>query len=163
MTMQTDQAHSERYTLLQMLEARSDAELAMLTCDQVSQALESLLDALVRKETLSHEAMNELRATERLGRLAMKHEDLELAQGLCEDAAYLRTVVPRYADICGRYWTQWHRYWDALLQYRLPDELHEALHTIAAAEHRTQLDQITLFLHEAVAAWQARRPYLPSK
>jgi hypothetical protein len=154
MTAHTAQAEDVRLSVLEALEMRTDAEVEALTCDQLSLALEVLLDALVAKETLYHEAMNELRATDRLRRLAMKHEDLALARGLSEDAAYLQQVVPRYADTCGRYWTQWGRYWEALLKYRLPDKLHEALHTIAATEGRSPLDQITRFLHDAVTQWQ---------
>jgi hypothetical protein len=162
MTIQTEQVQGERLSLLEALESRTDAGVEALTCDQLSLELEELLGALVAKETLRHEAINELRATERLRRLAMKHEDLDLAQGLSDDAAYLQGVVPRYADTCRRYWTQWHRYWDALLKYRLPDGLHDDRHTIAAVEGRTPLDQITLFLTASVTQWQAHRSGLPN-
>jgi hypothetical protein len=147
-----------RRTLLQMLEDRSDAEVTALPADRLAFDMDFLLEALVDEVAQQKVAANELRATERLRRLAMKHEDLRLAQGLSEDAAYLQTVVPVYAARCGRYRTQWQRHWDALLKHKIPDTLYDALEMIAATEQRTLHEQLILVLHEAVAQWQAEHP-----
>jgi len=55
-----------------------------------------------------------LQATQRLRRLAEKHEDARLAQGLAEDEAYMTDVVATYTPRASRYLTQWCRYWRAL-------------------------------------------------
>ena len=155
--LETEEPFEKLIPFLDSLESRSDADVDALPADRVVFDLELLLDALVSKETLYHEAVTELRATERLTRLAWKHEDVALAQGLSRDADYLQTVVPVYAERCGRMRRQWDRLWQALTKYRLPDELHDALGAIAQAEGRTPLAQITLFLKAAVAEWQAHQ------
>jgi hypothetical protein len=153
-----EESEATRRTLLQLLEERSDAEVTALTADRLAFDMDFLLEALVDEVAQHKVAANELRATERLRRLAMKHEDLRLAQGLSEDAAYLQTVVPVYAARCGRYRRQWQRHWDALLKHKIPDTLYDALEAIAAAEHCTLSEQIITLLRAGVAQWQAQHP-----
>jgi hypothetical protein len=140
-----------------MLESRTDAEVAALDTDRIAFDLDLLFWSLLQKEPQHQVARNELRATERLRRLAEKHEDLALAQGLADDAAYLQTVIPVYATRSTRCLRQWTRYWDALLKHRLPDELYEALDAIALVERRTLLEQLTLVVQAGVTQWQAGR------
>ena len=52
---------------------------------------------------------------------------------------------------------QWQRHWQALLHNRIPDAVYDALLTIAEAEHRTFLEQMVLFLTEAVSQWQEKQ------
>jgi hypothetical protein len=90
--------------------------------------------------------------------LALRHEDRLVERQCLRDLARLQTDVPAAEAAYQAQRAQWHRLWSALMRYRMPPELHEALYAIAAAEGRSPRDQITLFLHEAAAAWQARRP-----
>ena len=153
----TEEPREQQATLLEALESRSDAAVEGLDADWLSRELELLLVALVQKETQQHVAAQELQATQRLRSLAEKHEDLAVVRGCEEALADLQLLLPLYADVRERYWAQWGRHWQSILKYRLPDALHDALGAIAAAEGRTSLCQITLFLKAAVAEWQARR------
>ena len=82
--------------------------------DQLMWELALLLDQVIDKYGTYREAVNELQATERLEQLATTHEDARLAQGLSEDAAYMRRVVPRYQGSWSRRIDQWYRLWRAL-------------------------------------------------
>jgi hypothetical protein len=104
----------ERRSVLEALEARSAEDIAALSPHQLVFELDLLFDQVIDKYGKAEVVKNELRATERLHRLAMKHEDLTLAQGLADDAAYLRTVVPRYRSDWSRRVDQWYRLWRAL-------------------------------------------------
>jgi Txe/YoeB family toxin of Txe-Axe toxin-antitoxin module len=101
-------------TTLEHLEALSDQAITALTPRGLLFELDLLFDQVVDKYGKYQEVKNELRATERLQRLAEKHEDAPLAQGLSEDAAYLRTVVPLYQGYWSRRIDQWHRLWRVL-------------------------------------------------
>jgi hypothetical protein len=145
-------------TLLQLLEERSDVEVTALTADRLAFDLDFLLQALVQAETRHHVADTDWRAAQRLRRHAHKHEDVELRYWTAIEVEHFQRVVPQYAAQCRRYWAQWWRHWDALLKYRLPEDLHTTLHAIADAEGRSGLDQIIVFLRAGVARWQAQHP-----
>ena len=102
----------ERRTVLEFLESCSDAALRSQDTGWVLMYLDLLRDKDKSVYTRWQVAENELRATERLQRLAAKHEDLTLARGLSEDAAYLRDeAIPFYKVLWERCETQGRRLW----------------------------------------------------
>jgi hypothetical protein len=108
----------ERLTMLEFLTRRTEAEIAALPLDRLVFDLDLLFDQVVDRYGKAKEAANELRATERLRRLAEKHEEIALARQLAEDEAYMAEVVPVYEQRRSAYLTQWVRYW-RILQERV--------------------------------------------
>jgi hypothetical protein len=90
------EAQERRRTLLEVLRGRTDAEVAGLALDRLVFDLDLLFDKVLDCTLKAKVAANELRATQRLRRLAEKHEDDVLAEKLAEDEAYLAEVVPLY-------------------------------------------------------------------
>lgn len=112
MDKETTAPVEERRTVLEFLESCSDAALRTRDLTWVLGYLDLLRDKDKSVYTRWQVAVNELRATERLQRLATKHEDLGLARGLAEDAAYLRDeAIPFYAALWQRCEAQGRRLW----------------------------------------------------
>jgi hypothetical protein len=107
-------AEIPRRTHVECLASRTDAEVAALSADRLVFDLDLLFDKVLEHYGQHRAVEIELRATERLYGLATKHEDLPLARGLAEDAAYLAEVVPVYTERWSQAITQWLRYWRAL-------------------------------------------------
>jgi hypothetical protein len=123
---ESEESEATRRTLLQMLEERSDADVMALTADRLVCDLDFVLQALVQAKTRHHGADTDWRAAQRLRRYAHKHEDAELLYWTAIEVEHFQRVLPQYAAQCRRSWVQWSRHWDALLKYRLPEDLHEA-------------------------------------
>jgi hypothetical protein len=124
-----------------MLEDRSDAEVAALDVDRRAFALDLLLHALVEKEAQHRAAAAHLREAQHHLRLAHKHEDASEMYWTSVQIEHFQRVVPVYAERCRRYWCQWSRYWEALLQARMPEDLYKAVQDIADVEGRAYLDR----------------------
>jgi hypothetical protein len=148
-----DEEVSARRSLLELLEDRTDGDVLALTADRLALDLESLLEALVEEVAQHQVAEAHLREAAQHQRLASKHEDADELYWTTVQLDHFQRVLPRYAAQCRRYWVQWSRHWDALLKYRLPEDLHTALHAIADAEGRSGLEQIITFLRAGVAQW----------
>jgi hypothetical protein len=153
-----DEVVSERRSLIEMLEARSDTAVLALTADRLAQDLESLLEALVEEVAQHQVAEAHLREAAHHQRLAAKHEDADELYWTTVQLDHFQRVLPRYAAQCTRHWQQWRRHWAALLKHRLPDALYDALEMIAATERRTLHEQIIQVLWEGVGRWQAEHP-----
>jgi hypothetical protein len=144
---------TEGYTLLEMLESRSDGDLAALDVDRKALDMELLFDALVEQVAQHRGAEAHLRAAQHHYQLAHKHEDADELYWTAVQIEHFQRVVPLYQDRCRRLHQQWSRYWNALLCHRFPDALYEALLEIADAEQRTMTEQMMVFLDEAVGRW----------
>lgn len=104
----------ERLTMLEFLTRRTEAELATLPLDRLVFDLDLLFDQVLDRYGKATEATNELRATQRLRRLAEKHEEIAMARQLAEDEAHMAEVAPVYQQRSFRYLDQWLRYWKVL-------------------------------------------------
>ena len=157
MTTQIDDVEEARLTLLDALERRTDAEVAALDTDQKACDLDRIFAALIEHVALHRAAAVQLREAQHYYRLACKHEDTDetawaaVALEHCEH----EELVSQEQWI--RLHVQWQRHWQALLHHRIPDAVYDALLTIAEAEHRTFLEQMVLFLTEAVSQWQEKQ------
>lgn len=105
---------SERRTVLEFLESHSDAALRSQDAGWILLYLRLLRDKDTSVYTRWQVAKNELQATERLQRLAMKHEDLDFADELGNKLDYLRDIIPQYAALWQRIETQGQRLWEML-------------------------------------------------
>jgi hypothetical protein len=148
---------TEGYTLLAMLESRSDDDVAALDTDNKVCEMALLFDALVEQAAQHRAAEAHLRAAQHHQHMAYKHEDVDEIAGATAIIDHLERVVPLYTNRLLRLHQQWSRYWSALLCHRIPDELYEALLAIAEAEGRTLTEQMVVMLDEAVAQWQGQQ------
>jgi hypothetical protein len=103
-----------RHHLWARLAAISDAQLQTYSVGWLLLHLNLLRDSDVTVYTRWKRAENALQATERLLRLALKHEDTLVAQALTEDADYLRSVLPVYQDRAHQCFMQYWRLWQVL-------------------------------------------------
>jgi hypothetical protein len=137
------------------LEARTDPDLMARSADELAADLEVLLSHLLGVYAAWKGAVQAFHHKTWMLQLALRHEDLVVERQCLQDLARLQTALPAAEAAYEQHRAQWHRLWSALLRYKMPEPLHEALHAIAAVEGRSPRDQITLFLHEAVAQWHA--------
>lgn len=104
----------EKRTHLEYLEDLSEADVAALETRWLVCDLDLLVSDMLTKYARLKTAENELQATERLIRLALKHEDGGVAPPLSHEAAYLREVIPMYHTWWSQSYTQWRRLWSEL-------------------------------------------------
>jgi len=148
---------TEGYTLLELLESRSDDDVAALDTDHKVFDMERLFDALIEQVAQHRGAEVHVWEARHHHQLACKHEDIdEIAWTAVQIDEFQRLVSLEKEDLC-RLHHQWLRYWNALLHNRFPDELYEALLAIAEAEGHTMIEQMVVFLDEAVAQWQGQQ------
>jgi hypothetical protein len=102
---------------LQFLAETTDEALLGWTLGRLLLELELLRDKDKAVYTQLKVPANELRATQRLIRLAMKHEDREVATALAEDALYLEDVIAQYQVRWDQCETQGRRLWKVIEHY----------------------------------------------
>src|SRR5215468_8966565 len=123
-------------TLLDTLEARTPAELRALSADVLAEDLDVLVWTLLALHAATHRTTHALQAKRELLHVALRHEDGVVERHCLQELAQLQTELPVAEAAYQRCLAQWHRYWQALLRYRMPETLHADLTAIAAAEHR---------------------------
>jgi hypothetical protein len=152
----TDETRAPGCTMLQIMEARSDAEVWALTADRIALDLDLLFWSILAVHAVWKGGVQALQAKQWLLHVALQHGD-RLVEGQClYDLARLQTETPAAEAQWRRCLTQWQRHWQALLKHQLPEELHNDLEAMAEAEGRSLFCQIVLVLRDGVARWQAQ-------
>jgi hypothetical protein len=125
---------TEGRTLLQILEDRTDVEMMALPADELIFDLDLFFWNILAVHASWKGALQAFQLKSWVLDMASRHEDHIVERQCLRDLARLQTELPVTEAQCQRCLTQWHRLWDALLRYRIPDALHEMLEGIAEAE-----------------------------
>jgi len=141
---------TEDRTLLELVEGRTDAEMMVLPADQLIFDLDLLFWNILAVHASWKGAVQAFQMKTWVLDMALRHEDRIAERQCLRDLALLQAALPAAEVQYQRSLVQWHRLWDALLKFRIPDDLHEAIEVIADSEGRSVREQILGYLREAV-------------